>query len=160
MGNLNSLEILRESMEVVHSTVKFYRQGGKLITSNPLKAIFSRFAEDELNHLEKLEFVYDSLAENDEWLVDKDLLETAPSKLKKVGAIGEDRDLSECLTESDIVEHGIKLESDSIKLFKEAHKDCSKGDRRGCIVFKWLIKTKADHLTTLKEVHERLTKSD
>jgi rubrerythrin len=159
MGQLNSLELLRESMRVEHDGIMFYRKAARLSKTRPVQKLFKKLADEELNHLEKLELVYDSLAETDEWLVDKDLLESAPKNLKDVEAYEEEIQFDNDLDELGMIERGIRAEEDSIRLYRKAMEDCKSGDKRGCIMFDWLIKLEKGHLAALKDMRNAVVGS-
>ncbi|MBD3387856.1 MAG: hypothetical protein GF416_02300 [Candidatus Altiarchaeales archaeon] len=156
MEQVNALEVLREAMKLEREGVKFYRRVAKCSRNKSSAEVFRKLADDELQHLEKLELVYDNLAENNEWLVMKDLMETRRESPPEV--FDEDFHDDE-VDELSAVDMGIKAEEESIEHYKSALRECDLSDEEGCEIFKWLIDFEATHLRILKDLRRELSSS-
>ena len=121
MEQVNALEVIREAMELEKEGVKFYRKAAKCAKSKGTEKVFNQLSDDEFKHLEKLELVYDNLAENNEWLVMKDLMESDRGETPDI--FNEDFDEEE-IDELEAVELGIKAEEDSIRFYRDAYEKC------------------------------------
>jgi rubrerythrin len=159
MNTVNSLEVLREAMQLEKDGVRFYLRAAKACKHKRTKALFKGLANDELNHLEKLELVYDNLATNNEWLVDEDILDTKPKLMKDLEAFEEDIQIEGGWDEQKALEHGIKAEEDSIRLYQSALNEFS-NERGGAAIFKWLLSFERDHLLRLQKRRSQIGRSD
>jgi rubrerythrin len=161
MEKVNALEILREAMHIEKEGGKFYTRAAKVCRDRFAAEVFTRLAGDELNHLEKLELVYDNLAENSEWLVEMDLLNPGRKVLEATEVF--DNDISPAddgLDQAGAIDRGIKAEEDSIRLYKKALEGCKGPNAGGTAVFKWLLDFEKGHLKELKELKQKLAGSD
>jgi len=156
---VNSLQILREAMQIEKDGIRFYKKAVKASKNKRVEDLFRRLAADELDHLEKLEMVYDNLAENNEWLVDKDLMEAKPRTLEAAAVFENDIAAEDDMDELEALGRGIKAEEDSIVLYKKALGECQT-DGRGCVIFKWLLDFEKNHLKLLRDMRKEIVASD
>lgn len=148
-SHINTLEVLREAMDLERDGFKFYKKAAASSADRKTKEVFIRLAADEKNHLEKLELLYDNLSENEEWLVLQDLMQQETSKQLPEFDVFEDDIKDGQLDEKTALDIGIKAEQDSIDFYKKAMTECA--DERGCEIFKWLVDFEQDHLLALKQ---------
>jgi rubrerythrin len=160
MQELNPLEILREAMQIEKDGIRFYKRASHLSKNKKTHDMFLRLAQDELTHLEKLELVYDNLAENNEWMVDKDLMDAGPKRLRGLDEFEADLEAGSDMDELGAIDQGIKVEEDSIRLYKAAAEDGKVVREGGHSVFKWLTDFERGHLSVLKERRKELVSSD
>ncbi|MFH0861419.1 MAG: ferritin family protein [Candidatus Altiarchaeota archaeon] len=148
MEPVNPLQVLRDAMHIEKEGIRFYRLASKASKDRKTQELFMRLAGEEHNPLEKLELVYDNLAENNEWLVDKDLLEGKKKVLKDLDIfnrdIGQEGDM-------DALDRGIKVEDDSIILYQRAFDGFKESSNGRQSVFSWLLGFEKEHLKALKE---------
>lgn len=154
MERVNALEALREAMRIEKEGIHFYTRSAKLAKNRDVSDLFHTLAEQELEHLEKLELVYDNLAENNEWMVMKDLMESG--KGKDVPDIFEG-EADEDLDEISAIDVAIRAEEESIEFYKGVFEECEKTSENGCEIFSWLIGFEKEHLKMLKNVRKTLT---
>ncbi len=155
MERVNALEILREAMELEKDGIKFYSKTAKSCKDADIESVFKQLAEDELNHLEKLELLYDSLAENNEWLVMQDMMDEGSRKLEDTDLFEEDFECED-VSELEAIDRGIKAEKDSIEFYRKALTECRVEAEKGCELFKWLGDFERGHLRLLKEHRKAL----
>jgi len=160
MRQTNALDVIRQAMHIEKEGIRFYTRVSNAAKSKAVSELFRKLARDELLHLEKLELVHDSLAENNEWLVEKDLMDASPRKLDATGLFDSDLSGLGDMDELEAVEAGIKAEKDSILLYTKAMEACKSWDERGCSIFKWLLAFERGHLGELKELRRSLVGSD
>lgn len=156
MEQVNSLEVLREAMHIEKEGIRFYRRAAKGSKNRKTQDLFLRLAREELLHLEKLELVYDNLAENSEWLVDLDLSENEPKVLKDIEIFDADVEVEEELDEFSALDRGIRAEEDSIRLYKKASEDFKGIRGGGHAIFTWLLAFEHEHLKSLRERRKEL----
>jgi rubrerythrin len=153
MASSNALEVIREAMHIEKEGMRFYRKVAKYSKDRKTAGLFKQLAHDELTHLERLEAVFNSLVENNEWMAEKDLMDVKTDVLKEKDLFDSDvSDEGGEFDEFDAVERGIKAEEDSIALYRKATQECqANGEQGGCAVFKWLLEFEKGHLKLLKE---------
>ncbi len=160
MRETNAFDVLRQAMRIEKEGIRFYTRAANAAKGKAVSDLFRRLARDELLHLEKLELVHDNLAEHNEWLVERDLMDSSPRKSGMDGLFdGDPSDLAD-MDELGAVEAAVKAEKDSITFYARAMEACDGSDGRGCSVFKWLLAFEHGHLAELNELRRSLAGSD
>ncbi|MBI2909021.1 MAG: ferritin family protein [Chloroflexi bacterium] len=118
-----ALGIIDAAKEVERKGEAFYRQAAQTLADPKAKKMLLSLAEDEVHHLEKLEAIRHALQKAFPAL-------TPPADVGDMAARFKDRLFpeppSEILTQDNkaaeitVLERGVKLEQDSIKLYEEA----------------------------------------
>ncbi|MBU0762647.1 MAG: ferritin family protein [Candidatus Altiarchaeota archaeon] len=157
MEHHNILEILRDAMDLEREGAKFYNKAAKHSKSELVKDIFKRFAQDEMNHFDKLEMLFDEYCENNEWMVEADVAKS-PDKELETSNVFDDRKLDAEFNELEAVEIALKAEHESMELYRTALNECGQEFDAGCALFKWLIDFEKQHIAELKKLKSELLK--
>jgi len=150
---VNALEALREAMELEHEGYKFYSKAAQACgDDNETREIFKKLARDEKKHIESLELIYDTLSQENRWLVMQDLLHDGMN-IEEPDIF--DEEVDEDLTPVEALKRGIESEEQAVEFYHKLFQECE--DTNGCEIFKWLVDFEKDHVKTLKHRLKMLT---